>query len=593
MDSGEILPGTRAWLSVSRTDSSDFFEGSAENEREHVSAKIVSEQEFFTLTGYYSYDDTHEDNYQRVTRAEFNADDSSDRLMGTWTGVPYIDQVYRPGWSTLRENSLGYLKLAFENSSFSGNVTGYYHDNNGRGDWLPPYLVANDGDLVTFVDNDGQPLSYFDLTADGYQEVVSIAGCQSTLTFPYGGGSAAYDPSCQDTSNGVVPVGSYRHTHYSKTRLGVTADFAWTAQLGEAENTLRGGLWAEDYQRDESRNWHKITDSSVSFAFDGIPYFSQYDNEFDVTTYMVYLEDSVEIADVTVRLGAKQFYVNLDKYNVFTGVSGPKVDSDSDLLPTFGIVYNTPVEGLEIFAGYAENFAAIKDVVLESQQAVQNIEPETAKNTDIGVRYQNGKMQVSAVYYDIEFENRIEYFGSTGSISGGADYLSEIEGTYINAGGIESSGIELAFNYAINENFSFYSAYTYNDSTYLGTGDANVDTVIGVIPGNTVIGSPENMLVLTLDWTQGNYYAGASQKWVDERFITTDNSSDNIAPDFSVWNVYAGTDIDFNSKVIESLNVHLTVNNLLDENYLSGISGNWGAWIGAPRTAVLGLTAKF
>ena len=255
-------------------------------------------------------------------------------------------------------------------------------------------------------------------------------------------------------------------------------------------NTLRGGLWFEDYLREESRDWHAISDSRASFAFNGSPYYLQYDNEFPVTTAMVYLEDSIEVADLTLRLGAKKFLVELDKDNLLTGAGGPDVDSDSDLLPAFGLVYSTPVEGLEIFAGYAENFAAIKDVVLESEQAVANLEPETAKNTDVGARFKNGSLQVSAVYYDIEFDNRIEYFGSTGSISGGADYLSEIEGTYINAGGIESNGLEVALNYSINENVSLYSAYTYNDSTYLGTGDSNVDQVIGVVPGNTVIGSP-------------------------------------------------------------------------------------------------------
>ena len=108
---------------------------------------MVSEQEYITVTGYYSYDDAHEDNYQRVTVAEFDFDEDSDRLIGTWTGVPYIDQVYRRGWSTLRENTLAYLKLEFENDGLSGNVTGYYHSNNGRGDWLPPYLIGVDGDL--------------------------------------------------------------------------------------------------------------------------------------------------------------------------------------------------------------------------------------------------------------------------------------------------------------------------------------------------------------------------------------------------------------------------------------------------------------
>jgi len=590
-DTGEFAPNTSAWISYSKSESTDFMEESAENEREHVSAKLVSAQEFVTITGFYSYDDTQEDNYQRITRAEFDENDEWDRLTGDWTGIPYVDQVYRRGWSTLRENTLAYLKLDFENDGLQANGTVYYHANNGRGDWLPPYVVdPSSGDLVTFVDNSGTPISY--IGGDG-TVVVSIPDCESTLTFPYGGGASVFDPTCQDASNGAIPVGSYRHTHYSKTRLGFSGDFAWTANIGEATNTLRGGIWLEDYMREESRNWHEITDSRVSFAFDGAPYWLQYKNEFPVTTTMYYLEDSVEFAGFTVRLGGKKFFVELDKDNQLTGAGGPEVNSDSDLLPSIGVVYNTPVEGLEVFAGYSENFAAIKDVVLESAQAVENIEPETAKNTDFGLRYQNAKLQLSAVYYDIEFENRIVYFGSTGSISGGADYLSELEGTYINAGGIEANGFEFAATYNFNENFSLYSSYTFNDATYLGTGDSNIDSVIGVIPGNTVIGSPENMLVVSLDWTQGLYRAGLSQKWVDERYITIDNSDDNIAPDYSLFDMYVGAEIPLHNRVVDSLDVNLTVNNLLDEHYLAGISGNWGAWVGAPRTAVLGLTAKF
>ena len=68
--------------------------------------------------------------------------------------------------------------------------------------------------------------------------------------------------------SGALPVSSYRHTHYEKSRVGLNLDFDWTLDLSFGENVLRGGLWYEDYTRNESRDWHKIIDSRTGYHFD-------------------------------------------------------------------------------------------------------------------------------------------------------------------------------------------------------------------------------------------------------------------------------------------------------------------------------------
>jgi hypothetical protein len=125
----------------------------------------------------------------------------------------------------LRENLLAYTKAEFEVSGIDFSASVYYHDNSGRGDWIPPYLVdvTNDGagaanselqggntvrgggalGRITFVDRNGRALS-------------PVAGCTSSITWPYGGASAAYDPAC--FAPGALPVSSYRHTVYEKQR---------------------------------------------------------------------------------------------------------------------------------------------------------------------------------------------------------------------------------------------------------------------------------------------------------------------------------------------------------------------------------------
>lgn len=111
-------------------------------------------------------------------------------------------------------------------------MAGYYHKNAGRGDWVPPYIadVTDDGagnpesELLGGRAEGGAPqglIYYFD--ANGVALAPDPA-CVSSITFPYGGAGPEYDPACYPA--GAIGAQSYRHTHYGKERLGVTADLA-------------------------------------------------------------------------------------------------------------------------------------------------------------------------------------------------------------------------------------------------------------------------------------------------------------------------------------------------------------------------------
>ena len=140
-DTGTVMANTQAWISVSTADNKVWIDESGEAGRDHLAAKVVSQLDRVRLTGYVSWDDVHEDNYQRITLDQFAENPDWDRLTGAWTGVPHIDQAYRRGWSTLRENLFGYGRAEFSFGPVEFNVAGYFHTNEGRGDWLPPYVV--------------------------------------------------------------------------------------------------------------------------------------------------------------------------------------------------------------------------------------------------------------------------------------------------------------------------------------------------------------------------------------------------------------------------------------------------------------------
>lgn len=575
-ETGEIFGNTRAWISGSSASNSDWVDQVAENTRDHLAFKVISELDSVKLTGYLSYDDTHEDNYQRLYGVNaFKQNPGWDRLTSDWTGIPAIDQNYRRGWSTLRENLLAYIKADFSIGDVNVATNVYYHDNKGRGDWMPPYWI----EIVDGLDDNGNP-------------------------------ERAVNRIYTDENGNIAS--SYRHTHYDKERYGINADFDWTVQLGSIENTLRGGFWYEDYQRDESRDWHQILNPHASYHYDHRAYVVQYERTYPVDTLMYYLEDTVVAGPVKVSLGVKQFDVDVSRTeSIGADIGSVSIDSDSDVLFSGGVVVQTPVDGLEVFAGYAENFAAVKDQVLEQNaDNVSRIEPETAENIDLGLRYENDRLSASLTYYSIDFDNRLQFIPV--EALGTIDYIDE-DGTYINTGGIESEGLEASATFLINDNWSVFSSITLNDADYKGTGSLTEDVGVGVVPGDTVYGSVEEMAVISFDWNKGNYIAGLSTKWVGERWmfhqnewtnvqrnddniveeadISGANSADRRIDDYIVSDFYLGVNIPMSGD-IEEVSIRATVNNIFDESYLAGTAGS-GAWIGAPRTAAINISASF
>ncbi|KCZ56090.1 TonB-dependent receptor domain-containing protein [Hyphomonas chukchiensis] len=586
-DSGFLADNkTKFWISLSTQSATDHVNQSADNNRDHLAAKLQTEQFGVDWTSYFSYDDTHENNYQRLfSPADYAADPNSDQLTADWTGIPYIDQLYRQAWGTLRTNSLFYLKGEKELfDGFNLEVGVYRHDNDGRGDWVPPYLVnvgqfgASTNPLVYYVDASGTPLN-------------PTPGCVSSITFPYGGAGPEYDPACY--ADGAVPVQSYRHTHYQKERTGVYGDFEWLTPISDMfANTVRGGLWYEDATRYEYRDWHKLIDARIGDSYDSTPYWTQYNREFPQTTFKWYVEDVVEVSDFTFRVGMKQFSNELERVDNFTPNDPTlnfKVSSDSDVLFSGGAAWTpSAMPGVELFAGYAENFKAIPDGVLEVLGGTGVPDPETSKNMEAGVRYVGDRLRGSVTYFESKFENRL--FPAPTESVGGIDYLESSNGGFINGGGIDSSGVEVAGEFRATDALSLFASYTYNDATILGTGDTALDAAAGIFVGNKVPNIPENMFVLSADYTQGNFNAGLSTKWVDDRFVNLSNTW--VADSHYEADLYAGVSGSAISDDLSNVDFRLTVNNLFDQDYLAGISGN-GAWISAPRTVVFTVTADF
>ena len=572
-ETGQIFGNTTAYISYSDTSTQRWI-GKGDNggaERQHAELKFVSDFGDLVLTGRYSYDDVDEDNYNSVSLEQFRQTPDWDQLTWNWTGIPHLDQMYAEGWSTVRENQLAYLKAEY---SFSPTtlvtVTPYIHKNTGRGDWIPPYLVlavdengnrTSEGGTIAarygFVDQEGFPLE-------------PAADCTANFTWPWNSGPGLHPACYDDTAN---PVMSFRNTNYKKDRTGFLASFETTIDIHD----LKAGVWYEMAERDEYRTWHKVIDARVGMMADSAPYWTQYSNTFDTDTFKWYLQDTISLNQFTINLGVQQYLVDLEKYDHFANAKTADINSDSDVLFSGGVVYELN-ETTELFAGYSENFAAIKDLVLERDaSSLTDIEPETAENIDFGVRYRGDDLTLSVTGYSIKFDDRITFI-APGSDTGGIDYTIGTNGTYVNVGGVESDGFEVSATYRLTEEWNLYGSFTSNDSTYVGNAP-------GFTAGDKVIDSVDDMWVLSADYNKGNLRYGASAKYTGER---------GVADDYTVVDMYLGYNIASNGDLFKSMDISLVVNNIFDKRYLSTGTGNGTTFfIGAPKTAAVTFTASF
>ena len=591
-DTGPISSGTRGWLSASRQTATDWIDGSAENKRTHAATKFQASVRGVALTGYASWDDTHEDNYQRLFSArDFELDPTWDRLTGLWTGVPHIDQAYRPAWSTLRENAFTYLKASRDSDRWRVETGVYYHRNNGRGDWPPPYLVdvVEDGEraesehlgeqtarggallgLIYFVDPRGIALS-------------PMQGCVSSLMFPYGGSGPEADPACHVANARAVQ--SYRHTHYSKTRNGAVVDVEWRARSSNGTRSLLHiGLWLERATRQESRDWHEITDTRIGPEFEPVPYWEQYSYRYPSESLKWYVEETITTNRLRVNLGAKVHRVRIRRSDLFGETPDASALSDPRVLWSGGVTLRA-LPSLEAFAGYAENLKAFSDRLLERPaSSLARTKPERATNIELGLRYTRGRVSLAATWYDILFQNRIVFVDNLDVT--GPDFLESTEGVYRNAGGIASRGMELAGRTKLADSWMVYLAYTRNHSHYNGTG-GDVALEVGDIRDNWVSGVPRDMLVTSVSWHRGRFSLGGSHKVTGTRHVDLANRWQ--LPRYATSDAYAETNWTLGTSAW-TLRTRITVNNLFDLAYLAGTAGN-GAWLGAPRTISLTMEA--
>jgi iron complex outermembrane receptor protein len=586
LETGELPTGARAYLSYA-DQHADKWKGDGEQKQQQVDFKFVQPIGEATLTGFYDWSRRRENDYQDLSLGMIKRLGYSwDNISGDWnkavaiantylanpagdcttnaypSPVKCVDDAYFNA-SGLRDDKLWGLTLAGPIlEGLKGSVTLYGHQNDGQGTWYTPYVPSP---------NYGKPGA--------------------------------------TTDNAPISV---RTTEYSINRVGLTGGLDWT--LGAHVISLGG--WYEENKFNQARRFYGLNLAAPqrdSLDFMRNPFATQWEYAFKTTTTQGYLQDVWTVTDaVKVNFGFKSVRVENTAQTVVgaPNITGSITSKDS-FLPQVGVNWRLN-DDHELFAGYTENMRAFGaahtglspfatdqagfDVITGKTKLADGrtltLEPETSKTIEAGWRFHVQSLSgVAAVYY-VKFDNRLIGTSTGAGIVGNPTILA-------NAGGVTSKGFETAATWRINDAWSLFGSYAYNDSTYDDdVKNPSTGAVVQAISGKTTVDTPKHLLNAEIAYNQNGWFATLGAHYTSKRFFTYSN--DQSVPAYTTVDLSAGYRFEAEG-MLKGLEVQANVTNLLDKSYISTIGSNGFGFSGdsqtlltaAPRQAFITVKKQF
>lgn len=596
-DTGEIFDGTTAYISGSFQDTDVWIgEGTGINERLHFDATLVKEFNNGAVVKLRnSYNDRDASGYNIVshlqtpcaadpnlcffdafapTNPAFTLDPNKDGYTDDWTGNALVDRLNRTTRGNERQDNLTYLIADLPvTDQIAVSVKPYFHYQDGTGRFMN---ASDEGAVPT-------PIS----------------------------------------TNAVDRELYFRKNNFDMKRYGsifqVDGDHSellnWTA-----------GVWYEDFNRTQSRTWHRLINEAAGPDFVGNPFHVSEDKEWDNQVVTFYVSNESVLFDD--RLALEYGLSFMDSQIDYTAPIhdsdngdvnfASEVSVDSGILPKIGATF-TMTDALEVFAGYSENAATVSDATLEAIAVAQG-DPQTStidemdssEVVDFGLRYTSDNFGFGLQAFFIESTEIAAVDGANTLASSNLGSGKEIE------------GIEATFNGGYGP-FELYVSATKQSHEYVLDGaDADGYLASGFVrDGQDLVGIPDENAFVEFSWKPtDNFSFAINMNYVSERagfygnpnassgldssfnFITgaAAQSSDERIPSYTVFGLNASYETSFNDNFIKGVKASFNVENLTDENYLSGVApellGADRKWVGryflgAPRTVFFTVNTEF
>ncbi|GKX44653.1 TonB-dependent receptor [Pectobacterium carotovorum subsp. carotovorum] len=391
----------------------------------------------------------------------------------------------------------------------------------------------------------------------------------STNGGSFGSGSASVLSATSDRAGNYDLSNLTSNTYYRPSwtetwRPGITTKLKWDIS---DEHSLDIGYWFERARQRQTQPFIPIQSDGNPVNVSGKPGDAnqvtdangnvvQGRNQFTVTpAHKIWVQDTWFFSpEWTFTGGLAYQHVERDGTNLGSlyNAAEKKNKKYHEFLPSFNAAYRINTEN-QVFYNITRNMRTPPNYVLYNVGDSINTKPELSWNQELGWRFQDEDMLLSASLFFIRFTDR-----QISSRNAAGDY------EMINAGKVENKGLELEWSGKLPHNFNYFAAYTYTDTTQknnLATGGSQLPTT-----GKQVANAPKNMLNLGLGYDDGLYYAGVNSRYVGSFY--GDMTNDEKIGGRTVFDLSAGVYLPVDKKIVKSATLRFGVSNLFDKAYL-------------------------
>ena len=485
----------------------------------------------------YQYsEESSNETYVGLTDADFNADENRRY------GLTDLDQMNTSHSGT----NLRYLMEFSDNLSLT--TTAYY--NKFERDWFKVDKIEHE-----------------DFGKVSYRNIIEAAN----------NGNATAQAVLDGTEEAGIGI-----KHNNREYLSQGLQFVLDWQM--AEHAIEAGLRYHEDEVDRFQPTEYFNQINGSLVFDSIGSVSSSNNRIGtaeaVSLYATDVWSVTDALDVTLGLRYEDYDMDQTRYEdeARTTVDSYRESSVDQLLWSAGVTYDLN-DQWQLLAGYHTGFAPT------SPSSKGNIDPEESENFEVGTRFDNGDLQMSAIGFYSDYSNRVTNCSVAFPCGDGSESGSESEGA------AEALGLEFTLNTNLYSGSGYdlplMVSYTYTDGEITDAQDS------GNQDGDVLAYVPENMLTAQfgLELASGwNSYISAS--YIDEMCV--DNTCGRADEDqrFNSTDDLLVVDFASHYPLTDSATVYFKLDNMFDtQNIVARSPG--GARPNMPRTASVGMKVNF
>ncbi|MFM1910988.1 MAG: hypothetical protein RJB18_379 [Pseudomonadota bacterium] len=397
---------------------------------------------------------------------------------------------------------------------------------------------------------------------------------------------ASYDKFYQNVyadgavANNLFAVGAYRDTTDRKNFINQT-DIIYKITTGRFEHQLLAGMEAGTQKTTNSR---LISGSSERISASVSIFSPTYNlpislsntsrnqaSEIDI--FALYIQDQIKLSEHwKAIIGVRHDQLKTHYDNIKTSQTFDL--TDSLISPRAGLIYK-PLENLSIYGSYSLSYVPrAGDQLISLTATTKSLQPEKFINKEFGAKYDvTTKLSLSAAIYNLERKNVAM-----------TDPLNPSQNIVID--GQETNGAELGIAGKINDHWSMFGGYSYQDATFtkamtISGSSYLAGTSLGQTPSHTF--SLWNRYDFNDNWGAAIGVVSRSQMYA----LTPTTTASTMLPG------YTRVDAAIFWKASPKTQAQLNIENLTDKDYVASAHTNNNLTPGAPLTARATLTYNF